>query len=152
MMNKIFLLLLSASVFFSCKSNDTDADISNEDSLSSSPFYWQAYLDDSTGKLEMRKIPANDSLSAQSIVSFLNAANTNIKLEYAGTSNDTVFIKIPDAMYLTQQMGSTGPTLYLSEVVFNMTQLPGIKEVKIDFEEGDHATPGTYNRNSFDKE
>lgn len=150
-MRQLFFFILTATFLFSCKSKDAEPQISDADSLNA-PFYWQAYLDDSTGKVEVRKIPANDSLSTKSIIDFLNAGNTNIKLEFVKISNDTVFVRIADAMYLTQQMGSTGPTVYLSEVVYNMTQLPEIKEVNIDFEEGDHATPGTYNRNTFDKE
>ncbi len=150
-MRKLFFFILTATLLFSCKSKDAEQLNLNQDSINA-PFYWQAYLDDSTGKVDFRKIPANDSLSAKSIIDFLNAGNTNIKLEYVKTSNDTIFVRITDALYLTQQMGSTGPTIYLSEVVYNMTQIPGIKEVSFDFEEGDHATPGTYNRNTFDKE
>lgn len=150
-MKKIFLFIITATFLFSCKSKDAEQPTSNDDSLNA-PFYWQAFLDDSTGKIDFRKIPANDSLSTKSIIDFLNAGNTNIKLEFVKTANDTVFLKIADAMFLTQQMGSTGPTMYLSEVVYNMTQVPGIKEVNFDFEEGDHASPGTYNRNTFDKE
>jgi len=150
-MKKIFLFVLTAVFLFSCKSKDAEQQSSDADSINA-PFYWQAYLDDSTGQLEVRKIPANDSLSTTSIIDFLNAGNINIKLEFVKVSNDTVFVRIADAMYLTQQMGSTGPSIYLSEVVYNMTQIPGIKEVNIDFEEGDHATPGTYNRTTFDKE
>ncbi|MEO5948240.1 MAG: hypothetical protein ABIP79_15590 [Chitinophagaceae bacterium] len=150
-MKKIFFFILTATFLFSCKSKDAEQQSSDEDSINA-PFYWQAYFDDSTGKVDYRKIPSNDSLSTTSIIDFLNAGNTNIKLEFVKTSNDTVFLRIADAIHLTQQMGSTGPTIYLSEVVYNMTQMPGIKEVNIDFEEGDHATPGTYNRTTFDKE
>ncbi len=148
-MKKISLIILSAFVLYSCKSKDSNAKDSNEDSLNA-PFYWQAYLNDSTGRLEYRKLPANDTLTPLSIINFINTGNTNIKMEFVKQSNDTVFIRIPDAIYLTQQMGSTGPTLYISEVVYNMTQIPGISEVNFDFEQGDHASPGTYNRNSFD--
>ena len=151
-MKKLLFILITASAFYACKNNDAEAENSNEDSLNSTSYYWQAYFNDTTGKLSLRKIPANDTLSPQNIAEFMNAANANIKFEYIRTSNDTIFIKIPDATYLTQQMGSTGPTWYLSELVYNMTEIPGIKEVNIDFEEGDHATPGTYNRARFDKD
>ncbi len=149
-MKKIVFFVITAVILFSCKNKDAGNEADMNDSLTNGVFYWQAYLDDSTGKLEMRKIPANDSLTVSKVIDFLNQANSNIKLEYVKTSNDTIYIRIPDALYLTQQMGSTGPTLYLSEVVFNMTQFPDIKEVNIVFEQGDHASPGTYNRTSFD--
>lgn len=150
MMKKLFFVILTLSILFSCKNNDANKITDGSDSLSSRMFYWQAFLDDSTGKLGFRKIPANDTLTIPRTIDFLNQSNTNIKLEYVKTSNDTIFIRIPNALYLTQQMGSTGPTLYLSEVVYNMMQIPGINEVNFDFEEGDHATPGTYNKTTFD--
>lgn len=149
-MKKIFFLTLSLTILFSCRNNDANKKTDGADSLSNRMFYWQAYLDDSTGKLDFRKIPANDTLTIPRIIDFLNQSNANIKLEYVKTSNDTIFIRIPNAIYLTQQMGSTGPTLFLSEVVYNMLQMPAIKEVNIDFDEGDHATPGTYNKTTFD--
>ncbi len=149
-MKKIFFLITTAVFLFSCGNNDAESTDKNIDSLAAAPFYWQAYLNDSTGKLEYRKLPSNDSISANSVINFTNTVNSNIKMELVKQSNDTIFIRIPDAIYLTQQMGSTGPTLYLSEVVYNMTQIPGINEVNFDFVQGDHASPGTYNRNSFD--
>lgn len=148
-MKKLFFFILTVTFLFSCKSKDAEQQILNEDSINA-PFYWQAYLDDSTDKLKYRKLPANDTLTSLSIINFINTGNPNIKMEFVKQSNDTVFIRIPDAVYLTQQMGSTGPTLYMSEVVYNMTQVSGINEVNFDFEQGDHASPGTYNRNSFD--
>jgi hypothetical protein len=49
-------------------------------------------------------------------------------------------------------MGSSGPTTYFAEAVFNLTEIPGIHYVSFDFEEGDHAQPGTFNRESFKDE
>lgn len=151
-MRNIFFLILSSALFFSCKNNNADQEAIDDDSLSGAPFYWQSYLDDSTGKIEYRKLPANDTLSTHTVLLYLNKSYPNIRLELKYVSADTVFVRIPDAMYLTQQMGSTGPMIYLSEVVYNFTEIPGIKEVNFEFEEGDHATPGTYNRNTFTKE
>ena len=137
--------------FWACKNNDADSVDTDTDSLANNTFYWESYYNDSTGKIEFRKQPSMEKLSVESIISFLNADNANIQLHYVKTSHDTIFVNIPEAMYLTQQMGSTGPMIYLSEVVYNLTQLPDIHAVNFDFEEGDHATPGTYNRNSFDQ-
>jgi hypothetical protein len=49
-------------------------------------------------------------------------------------------------------MGSTGPTMFLSSAVYNLTEIPGIRYVNFDFEEGDHASPGTFSRESFKDE
>src|SRR5690606_41471330 len=61
----------------------------------------------------------------------------------------TLHLEISDPTYLTQQMGSSGAKTYLVEVTYAYTEIPGITEVNIVFEEGDHAAPGRYNRNSF---
>lgn len=114
-------------------------------------YLWEAGLNDSTGLLQMKKIisPVADSLSVISVTGYINGEDSNIQLEYVKTSGDTVFLKIPDAEYLTQRMGSSGPTMYLAGVVYNFTEIPGIKYVNLDFEEGDHAQPGTYSRENF---
>lgn len=114
-------------------------------------YLWEAGLNDSTGLLQMKKIisPVADSLSVTSVTGYINGEDSNIQLEYVKTSGDTVFLKIPDAEYLTQRMGSSGPTMYLAGVVYNFTEIPGIKYVNLDFEEGDHAQPGTYSRENF---
>jgi hypothetical protein len=68
------------------------------------------------------------------------------------TSGDTVYLKIPEATYLTQQMGSSGPTMYFANLVYNLTEIPGIKNINVDLLEGDHAQPGTFNQDSFKDE
>lgn len=151
-MKKILIFSFAVLFIVACN-NKADQPGTDDDTLSTQEnFLWQSSLNDSTGKIEMTKVPGNDTLSLQSVIDFLNKDNPNIRLELVKTSNDSIYLKIPDAMYLTQQMGSTGPTLYLSEVIYNLTEIPGIKYVSLDFEEGDHASPGTFNRESFKNE
>jgi hypothetical protein len=141
-------------IFLSCN-NSADKNEVVEDSTevvqSSS---WIASLNDSTGHLEMKKNEAMgpDSLTATSVINYLNTQNPNVRLEFVRTSNDTLFVRIPEAMYLTQQMGSTGPTMFFAGAVYNLTEIPGITHVHFNFEEGDHASPGTLNRESFKNE
>lgn len=52
---------------------------------------------------------------------------------------------------LTQQMGSAGAESFMISTSFSLTELEGINNVSFDFEEGDHARPGVYNRNSWDR-
>ena len=152
MKNYLFIFSLCL-LFTACGNNKADQPIVENDTASSI-YSWKASLNDSSGRLEMKKIEATgpDTLSAAAVVTYLNTTNNNIQLALVKTSGDTVYLKIPDAMYLTQQMGSTGPTLYLAQVIYNLTEIPGIKYVNLDFEEGDHAAPGTFNRDSFKDE
>ncbi len=151
-MKRIYYFIVTCTLMIACR-NNSDKPATDEDSLGKqSRFFWQSSFNDSTGKLEMIKIPGTDSVSSQIIIDFLNKGNPNIRLEMIKSSQDTIYLKIADATYLTQQMGSTGPTFYLSAVVYNLTEIPGINFVTLEFEEGDHASPGTFNRNSFKDE
>jgi Sporulation and spore germination len=149
------ILIIICIILVSCGGNKADQPaIENDTSATAINYAWQAMLNDSTGKLEMKKVEATslDSLNLASIVDFINTSDSSVHLEVVKTSNDTVYIKIPDATYLTQRMGSTGSTMYLAGVVYNLTELPGIRYINFDFKEGDHAQPGTFNRDSFNNE
>jgi hypothetical protein len=153
---KFFPILTLAGVLFTACNNKADQPVADGDTANLAPliYSWQASLNDSSGKLEVKKSDAvgPDSLSVPAVITYLNTANTNVQLTFVKTSGDTVYLKIPDPMYLTQQMGSTGPTIYLAQAVYNLTEIPGIKYVNLDFEEGDHASPGTFSRESFKDE
>lgn len=73
-----------------------------------------------------------------------------VKLDFVRQNTDTLFVKIEQPQVLTQQMGSTGARAYLTLATFTLTEQTGIKYVTFDFQEGDHAAPGTYSRFSFE--
>jgi hypothetical protein len=150
-MKTLFFLSFTALLFISCGSNKADEPIVEEDSPIAINYAWQASLNDSTGKLEMKKAEAAglDSISTASIIDYINRSDSSIHLDIVKISNDTVYLKIQDATYLTQRMGSTGSEMYLAGAVYNLTELPGIHYINLDFEEGDHASPGTFSRDSF---
>jgi hypothetical protein len=152
-MKKNRFLLFNMLLLVACNNNKADEPVP-EENTTAEVFSWQAVLNDSTGNLELRKRESAgpDSLAPEAVVRFVNASFPNIVLQLVKTSHDTLFLKIPDAHYLTQQMGSTGPELYFAEAVYNFTEIPGIRFVNFDFEEGDHAQPDTFSRDSFKKE
>ncbi|MBK7561487.1 MAG: hypothetical protein IPP43_11655 [Chitinophagaceae bacterium] len=154
-MNKIKFWPLYFFFLGACN-NKADQPPVEDDStnLAGTSYSWQARLNDSSGRLEMTKmeIGGPDSLNPGSVVRYINTSNNNVQFELVKTSNDTVYVKIKDATYLTQQMGSTGTTMYLAQAIYNLTEIPGIRYVNLDFEEGDHAAPGTYSRESFANE
>lgn len=138
--------------FVSCKSGTADQQATETDSANATINYaWVASLNDTTGKMELKKSEATaiDTLSPASIIDFINGKDTNIHLELSKVSNDTIYVKIPSATHLTQQMGSTGAELYMAGVIYNLTEINGVHYVNFDFVVGDHAGPGVYNRDSF---
>ena len=152
-MKKYSVLIFISFLIFSCGNKSADKQVAEEDTTDAlqNIYHWEATLNDTSGLLEIKKIQAigPDSLSPAAVIDFINKDNRNIRLELVKISNDTVYLKIADAAHLTQQMGSTGPTIYMAEVVYNLTAIPGISYVNFDFEEGDHAAPGTFNRESY---
>lgn len=155
-MKKLFSIATILSVlFFVACNNKADKQATEQDTLVTKTVYsWESFIDDSTGRLKMNRRDSigPDSLTSNSVIDFLNKTNPNIQLQLLRQSNDTLYIKIPDAEHLTQRMGSTGPTMYFANAVYNLTEIPGVKFVNFDFAEGDHASPGTYNRESFKDE
>jgi hypothetical protein len=154
---KIYLLFTSICFFLiSCGNNKKEQTVAEESDLikRSVKTVWEATLNDSSGRLQLKKTIEGklDTLSPAVVITYLNNTYGNVILELVKTSNDTLFTKISDATYLTQQMGSTGPTIYLAAAVYNLTEIPGIRFVSFYFEEGDHAQPGTFTRENFKDE
>lgn len=152
---KNFLILLSVSLWLiACGSNSSDQTGTEETDTVAVQYSWEALLNDSTGKMEVKKIEQGgpDTLTAESMIGYLNSRNPNIQLQFLKLSGDTLYVSIPEATYLTQQMGSTGPSLFFAETVYNLTEIPGIRFVSFDFEEGDHASPDVLSRDRFSNE
>jgi anionic cell wall polymer biosynthesis LytR-Cps2A-Psr (LCP) family protein len=152
-MKKVIAALVILIILISCGSNKSDQPITENDSVTDI-YLWRADLNDSSGRLEMKKEVSgiDDSLTVPDLFNYLDSANTNIKLDFIKISGDTIYAKIDDATYLTQQMGTTGAMQYMARTVYNLTELPGIHYVNLNFEEGDHAAPGVFNRDSFKNE
>ncbi len=132
---------------------DTAAVVTTVDSAAvnkDSHYFWEAGAD-AKGKLQMQKVRplTADSVTAGSIVQLMNDQYPEIQLQYIKISGDSIFLKVSNSKYLTQQSGSSGAESYLAEATFNLTELNGINYVDIQFKEGDHAAPGTYARTNF---
>jgi len=91
-----------------------------------------------------------DSLKAENLITDLNAEWENIKLVLVKISNDTLYVSIPDSDFLGQQMGSAGAQAYMASTTYNLTELKGIKYVNYNMQAGDHVSPGTFSRKSFE--
>lgn len=114
---------------------------------------WGFEYDPDTEDVELKQLRPVDknALTGESIEKIVNKSWPRIELKFIKISNDTAFVSIPNSQVLTQQMGSSGAMSYLVSTTYSFTELAGINHVSFDFEEGDHAVPGVYNRNSWDK-
>lgn len=113
---------------------------------------WGFVTDTVTGdeKLTQLRPVENDVLTGELMEKIINKTWPRVQIKYLETSNDTAFISIPDSEVLTQQMGSAGAESFMVSTVYSFTEIKGIKYVSFDFEFGDHASPGVYNRKSWD--
>ena len=85
----------------------------------------------------------------QAFVNGINKTYNEIKLEFDRMSSDTVFIKIPDATWLTDRAGNSGAEQYLSFAALNLLETKGMHYVHFEFTAGAHARPATWSRKDF---
>ena len=90
-------------------------------------------------------------VNADSLIKGLNQLYENIYLQKDKLSHDTLYTFIKDSEFLSNGMGSTGAEVYLADVVMNLTEVPGVKYVHINMQEGSHMQPGTWSRTNFSR-
>ena len=158
---KRYLIVLFALGLFSCDSGTKDETTVSVDSISSpradsntvigdAAYFWE-YNDDGKGNITLQKARpiAPDSMNYEAVLALANSQYPELKLEAEKMVNDTLLLRINNGKYFTQQMGSTGPEMFLKELVYNLTELKSIHYVRVKFPEGDHARPGVYTRADF---
>lgn len=109
------------------------------------------YFDENEEQMEIERDPAfvANALNVDSLTQLFRMHYPEVPLAVSRQEGSTVYLEISDPTFLTQQMGSSGAKTYLVEVTYAFTEIPGIEQVHVGFEEGDHAVPGMYNRDSF---
>ncbi|MEO6302684.1 MAG: hypothetical protein ABIP51_05890 [Bacteroidia bacterium] len=127
---------------------DTIADLRSDESTGSAELFWKIEFENKTKK----KNPhfTNYHLNIDSLIKGLNEKFPDIKIEKVKLGHDTLYTEIKDSHYLSENMGTSGASFYIAEAVLNLTSLKGVNFVKIDFEEGSHASPDIWNKKDFD--
>jgi hypothetical protein len=127
----------------------TDEDRFNGEQLSKKYLVYEMDFDNETLDKNAEFNSAN--LQIDSIIKGLNYRFRDIPIEKIKLGGDTLYAKINNSTYLTEQMGSTGAAAYIAEAVVNITSVAGINYVNLNFKEGDHATPGVYAKKDYQK-
>jgi hypothetical protein len=139
--SKVILILVFMIIITACNNHDN----SKKEIVGQIPM-WDFDCD---SILKLRNVSA-DTLTYPKLIKGINDKFMGkILLEFVRISNGTIFIMIKNSDYLTQQMGSCGADQYIKSTIFTLTELKNIKNVDFDFAAGDHASPGTYNRESY---
>ena len=167
MKNLLFLLLISI-LLFSCGSDndskdeevvyqterDTAVVADNPDTtvkIINNKIFWSVLPNAQNEKRELKKpaTAAINTFAPQQLLDSLNYIFPDMQLVLSKTGHDTLYVRMPQSTRLTNNIGDTGAENYLATVVYNLTELPGIKYVNISFSPGNHAEPGVYSRNDF---
>ena len=158
---KKILLILSFILFlFGCKDSATENDIERPEPAKidtgnvalqeETKAIWKYEFDSTLNDYKpVQQRSVSSPLTPQMIEQIVNKTWPQVQVKYIRTSHDTVYVSIPDSHVLTQQMGSTGALEFMVSTTFTFTELKGIQFVSFDFEEGDHAAPGVYDRTSW---
>ena len=165
---KLIKLIPAFFLFASCSNNSNDTDETGIDSSKIADTTYTAFAkpdsnyevvnesgyyiwDVDAEKKTLKKNPVIETATANidSVISGLNRQYENILLEKVSMQNETLNLKIADSDYLTNQIGSSGAAQYIAQAVINLTSVPGVKYVHIDFKMGSHATPDTWSRKDF---
>jgi len=106
---------------------------------------WTVDVEHKTLKKPKSSLPP----ALNTVIGSLNAQYPEIQLTNPKLNHDTLALQIPNSNYFTNQMGSSGASQYLAQAIINLTSVPGIKYVKLDFEMGSHAAPGIWSKKDF---
>jgi hypothetical protein len=86
--------------------------------------------------------------SPKTIVEAVNRRFQRPRLKLRKVSRGQAEVVVVDSEYLTERMGSTGASIFMISVTYSLTSLGIVEKVKFRFEEGSHAAPGTFDRDS----
>ena len=135
-------------------SADTIKDSENSMIHDSHSALWAYDFDESTNDFKPIKLREfnYDTLTPVGIEKIINKTWPKVQIKYLKINNDTIVISIPKSEVLTQQMGTTGADQFMISTTYSFTELTDVNYVKYEFEMGDHANPGVYDRESWNEE
>lgn len=93
--------------------------------------------------------PRDSVTVPEALINGVNKTYSEIKIEFDRLTADTLFVKIPNATWLTDRAGNTGAEQYLSFAALNLLETKGVKYVHFEFTPGVHARPSTWSMNDF---
>lgn len=133
---------------------DTIKEPENSINYDSQVAIWAYDFDESTKEFKPNQLREfnNDTLTPIGIEKIINKTWPKVQIRYLKTTNDTIIISIPKSEVLTQQMGTTGADQFMISTTYSFTELTDVNYVKFEFEMGDHAKPGVYDRESWNEE
>ncbi len=155
-MIRYFITLLFLAVLISCNNEASTTVKENENDTSQiqrwfdtdTLLVWDCSAEDHTKKRIFH--PSDSITSALALVNGVNKTYAEVKLSFDHISNDTMYVTIPKANWLTDQAGNTGAEQYLAFAALNLLEMKGVNHINFLFEGGAHARPSTFTDLDFD--
>ena len=150
----LLIYIISLIITISCSSDrnntdNTDDSINNrvdiKENKISKGILWS--YDPENDTIVKQDLEVN--LTIENVLNELNKIYTKADISLLKSSNDTIFVHVANVNFL-KELGSTGNYAFLAEVVYNLTEVPEVNFVDLDFETIDHAMPGVYSRTTLE--
>ena len=143
---RLVIIILLIFPFFSC-SND-DKGISNtEYAIRDTILAWDTNADSMIMKRDLA-VP-DSAITVRRIINGLNEKYPEVHIEVIKQSGDTIYIEVPDAEYLGNQMGSAGSSAWFADAVINLTSVTGINYVSFKMDMYSHASGGVISQEEY---
>jgi len=89
-------------------------------------------------------------ITMRRVINGLNEKHPQVKLRLLKQSGDTIYVEVPDASYLGEQMGSAGSAAWFDDVVINLTSTPRINYVSFRMDTHSHAQSAVISRKKYE--
>src|SRR5687767_3430259 len=149
---RYFFSLLILLLFLNCNNaSEKEKDSSSnfvEYAIPESILVWNV---DAEAMIMKRDSNIHDSIITISrIINGLNEKYPQVKLRLLRQGGDTLYVDVPDASYLGEQMGSAGSAAWFDDVVINLTSIPGINYVSFRMDTHSHAQSAIISRKKYE--
>lgn len=149
---RYFLFLIVVFLCLKCNNaSENEKDISPtpvEYAIPDSILVWNV---DAEAMVMKKDSNIHDSIITISrVINGLNQKYPQVNLLLLKQGRDTLYVEVPDATYLGEQMGSAGSTAWFDDVVINLTSIPGINYVSFRMETHSHAQSAIISRKKYE--
>ena len=140
------VIILLIFPFFSCSNGDNEIS-EMEYAVSDTLLAWDTNADAMIMKRD-NTVP-DSAITLKRIINGLNEKYPEVHIDVIKQSGDTIYIEVPDAEYLGNQMGSAGSSAWFADAVINLTSVPGINYVSFKMDMYSHASGGVISQEEY---
>ena len=145
----IFFCVINSLLFVACNSGDeTPATETIETVYPDSLLAWRINIDSMV--MIREKFFPDSTITITRIINGLNQSYPDVHVNFIKQSSDTLFVEIPDATYLGEQMGDAGAAAWFADAAINLTSVAGINFVSFKMDRHSHAASTIIGRETYE--